>query len=382
MNWRLKLIIVAAALLLVVLAFFLTTKIFNNDDNSINIGFIAPLTGELSETGNLSKKVIQLAVDEINNEGGISGRLLKVIYEDGGCNSEDAANSIQKLINSDQVKLVIGGFCDTESIAAVPLATANQVLLLSFGSGSPDLTGASQFFVRDYPSNALQGHLLAKIAFEQKRWRHVAFIQEQLDQSLAVFNAFKKTFEDLGGSVTVQEPALDNENFPVALATLKNDQPDALFINVQNLASGEKILKQLRDLKWSISLFVSSAISQNPEFVSRNAGLLEGSLTAAFVVDSKNSQSAKLYASYKNQYGEDLIPSIYNYTAYDAVYLLRDAISEVGYDPEKISIWLRLVKNWPGASGPITINDNGDRVSGYVPQIIIDGKVISITSTP
>jgi hypothetical protein len=55
--------------------------------------------------------------------------------------------------------------------------------------------------------------------------------------------------------------------------------------------------------------------------------------------------------------------------------MIKDAIAAVGYDGQKIADWSRTVKDWQGASGKITIQDNGDMVGGHRPEIIKDGKV-------
>ena len=102
------------------------------------IGFIGPLTGDAAVYGELLRNVIQLAVNEINAAGGIGGRQIEMIYEDGKCNGKDGANAMQKLVNVDQVKIVIGGFCSSESLAAAPIAMNNKVLLFSPGSSSPE----------------------------------------------------------------------------------------------------------------------------------------------------------------------------------------------------------------------------------------------------
>ena len=154
------------------------------EKESIKIGFIAPLTGEAATYGLMGQNVVKLAADEINAQGGINGRHLEIIYEDGKCNGAAAATAIQKLVEFDKVEVVFGGFCSSESLGAEPIATQNKVLLFSLGSSSPALTGKSPFFARDYPSDASQGAVLAEIAYNKKGWRNVALIQEQLDYPL------------------------------------------------------------------------------------------------------------------------------------------------------------------------------------------------------
>ena len=66
---------------------------------TIKIGAILPLTGETMVWGENSRNGMQLAVEEINSAGGINGKLIEIIYEDSQCNPSKAVSSIQKLVS-------------------------------------------------------------------------------------------------------------------------------------------------------------------------------------------------------------------------------------------------------------------------------------------
>lgn len=66
------------------------------ESGSIQIGFIGPLTGDAAAYGEPLRNVIQLAVDEINEQGGIKGKDLEVIYEDGMCTGKEATSAMQR----------------------------------------------------------------------------------------------------------------------------------------------------------------------------------------------------------------------------------------------------------------------------------------------
>ena len=107
----------------------------------IMIGFIGPLTGDAAAYGEPERDVVALAVEEINAAGGINGRQISVIYEDGKCDGTASASAAQKLVNVDKVKVIIGGFCSGETLGAAPIAEQNKVILISPSSTS----GSSSF---------------------------------------------------------------------------------------------------------------------------------------------------------------------------------------------------------------------------------------------
>lgn len=343
---------------------------------TIKIGFIAPLTGDGAVYGEPGRNITALAVEEINKAGGINGRQIEMIYEDGKCNGKDAANAAQKLVNVDEVKIIIGGFCSSESLASLPIAEKNKVVLFSPGSSSPDLTGRSLYFFRDYPSDAAQGRILAEAVYNKKGWKNVVVMQEQTDYALGVYKTFSANFEKLGGSKVVKEEFPSNAtDFRSMLVKLKALKPDALFIATQTPAVGERIMKQLKDLKWNPALLIDDAIAGDPKTIENNEAILEGALTAEFGVDLANPKFKHAMQAYKDKYGAEPPFQSYAQTEYDAVYIIRDAIAAVGYDGEKIANWSRTIKDWDGASGKVTIGQDGDRVSGHRLEIVKNGKV-------
>lgn len=342
----------------------------------IKIGFMGPLSGDAAVYGEPFRNMVDLAINEINVAGGINGAQLTPIYEDAKCTGKDATNAAQKLINSDGVKIIVGPFCSSESLATIPVAEAGQVAILSPGSSSPDLTGKSRFYSRDYPSDATQGKVLADAAYTIKKWNNVVMIQEQSDYPLGIYKAFSSSFEQLGGKkVAKEEFPTATTDFRSMLTKLKALKPDALFIDTQTPANAERILKQLKDLKWMPKLIINDALSGDPKTVETHKTILEGALAAEFGVDANNPKFQSMLTAYKAKYGVDVPYQSYAQTEYDAVYIIRDALLAVGNDGAKIADWLKTVKDWDGASGKVTIGADGDRVGGHVLKVIKAGKV-------
>jgi branched-chain amino acid transport system substrate-binding protein len=327
--------------------------------DAYKVGVLLPLTGDAAAYGEPGRNVLMLAASQINDAGGIDGKKIELVIEDAKCKGTDAASAMQKLVNIDKVQVVIGGFCSSESLAAAPVAESNKVALFSPGSSSPDLTNASAFFTRNYPSDASQGKVLAEIAYGKKNWRTVAFIQEQLDYPLGIFKAFSSRFEELGGTIIKEEFATGNTDFRSQLAKLKSQNPDALFVDTQTPAATERILKQTRDMQIALPILLVDVAIGDPKLVADNADILDGALGAEFGVDLGNPKYQALVALYKAKYASDVPYPSYAQTEYDAVFMVRDAIAAVGYDGTKIAQWLRSVKDWEGASARLRSEATG-----------------------
>ena len=121
-------------------------------ENKIRLGFIRPLTGNFSELGIAAKAAVELATEEINREGGVSGKQVEIIYEDGKCGADAALNAAQKLVNADKVNAIIGGLCSEETLAFGKFAMDEKIITVSYCSSAPVLSALGRYFFRAYPS--------------------------------------------------------------------------------------------------------------------------------------------------------------------------------------------------------------------------------------
>jgi branched-chain amino acid transport system substrate-binding protein len=216
---------------------------------------------------------------------------------------------------------------------------------------------------------------LAEVAYNKEGWKKVAFIQEQLDYPLGIYKAFSARYVSLGGSIVKEEFPANTTDFRSQLTKLKAQNPDALFVDTQTPAASERIFQQMQELQWAPKLLVADIIGSDAGVVEKNKFSLEGALTAVFSEDQGNEKFQHLVSAYKAKYGGELPYASYAQTEYDAAYIVRDAIAAVGYDGEKVAGFGRSLKNWPGASGLVTIGADGDRVGGHTVKIIRNGRV-------
>jgi len=201
---------------------------------TIKIGFIGPLTGSAASAGEPTQKAVALAVEEINNSGGIKGRPIKIIYEDGKCEGKEAVNAAQKLINIDKVKIIIGGFCSGETLAVAPIAEAAKIILFSTGSGSPDITNAGDYIFRNFPSDASSGRKIAELAIENNL-KSIALLVETTDYAQAIKKVFNDHFSELGGKIPIDESfTSQSTDLRAQLTRIKAKNPNAIYFLPQS----------------------------------------------------------------------------------------------------------------------------------------------------
>lgn len=345
--------------------------------DTVVVGGLLPLTGDGAAYGEPMQKVANIALDEINANGGIGGKKMVIDWQDGKCNGSDAVTAANQLIDVDKVQIIDGGFCSSETLAVAPIAEREHVVVLSPGSSSPDITNAGDYIFRNYPSDATQGKVLAAEA-TKRGYKKIAVIVEQNDYTLGIKKAFETNYGS-AGTLDVQTYLPDDTDFRTALLKLKSGKPDALFVIPQTPAKADLIFKQFEDMKWKVPLIGDDVIAGYPDLLTKYSKTVEGMLVAEFNYDKSNPKFADLQAKFKQQTGKDLPYASYASTVYDSVYIIKEAIEKVGNNADAIKGYLYSIKDRPGLAGKLTFDENGDPVAGHSLEVVKSGKVVAYT---
>lgn len=345
-------------------------------EDAITVGFIGPLTGDAVSYGEPISNAIKLAVDEINATGGVKGKMIEVIYEDGKCAAKDAINAAQKLVNVDKVDIIIGGICSGEALAILPITEPAGVLVLSPSASSPDLTGAGEFFFRNNPSDDSGGKFLANIMNEYSK---VAIISEETDYAGALRKVFVKNFEATGGEVVADESFTPKtSDFRSILTKIKATEPEAIVINPQTEIAGGTIAKQIKELEITADIYGSNILSGSKAIEIGGENLEGIVLFDSPGLNPDNPRAAAFLKNYEEKYG-DLSIEFYLGAAYDDVYILAEAIGVVGTDTEMLRKYLNNMRMFKGVIGTYEFDENGDLAGiKHVTKKVENGKVITV----
>lgn len=364
--------IVLVILVVLVIAVSLSKS---KDTSDIKIGWISDLTNANSKYGDIEAG--RLAVEEINKAGGIDGRKVTLVEENAKCDSTQTLTAVNKLINVDNVKYILGGHCSTETLAAAPVAEKNKVILLASISTSPDISNSGDYIFRTSAVSIQQAELDADYALKNNL-KNFAVIYENKAYPKPIADAFKMFFEQKGGTVSVFEAYQTEEtDFRSILSKVKASGAQAVFIAPQSPDKAALLLKQIKELGLNVKVFGNEQIGSSATMALTGKDLVEGVIFAepAFTLD--NPETKAFVTAYNAKYGTTGLPyGIYTSESYDAVKILAQAIDSANGDVEKVKAYLYNVKDYKGASGSITINEKGDGVRQYFLKTIVDGKAV------
>lgn len=366
-----------ASLAMVLFAFLLSScapKEQATSGNEFVIGLLAPLTGDIADYGARGRNAALMAVDEVNASGGIKGKKIKLVIEDDKGSPKDAVAAMQKLVNVDDVPVVIGGLMSGVGLAIAPIAEQNKVVLMAPGSSNPSFRDAGDYCFRDWASDDLDGRIMANYMFKNKGIREVAVLTMQNDYCLGLAQTFKKSFIELGGKVIFEEQfPPQTSQFQNILAKMKRVSPEAVFLSAQPKEGGFAV-KQMAEL--GIKTKIGSNFSvDSPDFLGIAGSAAEGVFftTPAFDPKSTDPQVSQFVSRYRERYGKD--PDTTAGHFYDAVRIITAAANAAkDLSPAAIRDALHQVKDFPGVTGKMTFDDHGDVTKPVMIKVVKDGK--------
>jgi len=364
----------------------------------VRLGWMGAITGPIAQLVPPILRSSQMAVEQINEQGGIlGGRRLTLVSADGQCNAQGGTDATSKLINVDQVVAIVGGLCSGETIAgANSQAIPNGVVMVSPASTSPLITGLQDrdLIFRVVPSDAYQGQVMARMVWNQGL-RRVAVTHVNNDYGRGLGGAFRDAFTALGGTVTAFAAHEDQRaSYRTELATLARGNPEALVIAAYGGGSGLTIIRQALEGGF-FNRFIGGD-GMRDDVLPRELGA-NLNITVTQPVPRAGNPGLEIFQRMFSAIGQNPA-SIFVAQGYDAAFALALAIQHSGgTDRARISASLRAVTapggtvirpgqwreavaalaagqriTYIGASGPLEFDANGD-VPGNVAQFTIQG---------
>ncbi|MDK2821101.1 MAG: branched-chain amino acid transport system substrate-binding protein [Clostridia bacterium] len=205
------------------------------DSDQVNIGVNYELSGAVATYGTATKNGIELAFEEINNNGGVlGGKKINPIIRDNGSKNEEAMSVASKLVAEDNVVALLGPATSGATLSAVPVATDNKIPLLTTSATNPDVTvDPNTKKVRDYifricfidPPQAIVG---ATFAYDKLGARKAGILYDNSnDYSKGLYQVFKDEFAKKGGEIVAEESFNQgDQDFRPALTAFKRANCD------------------------------------------------------------------------------------------------------------------------------------------------------------
>jgi branched-chain amino acid transport system substrate-binding protein len=363
-------------------AIFMAVAIFGlncQTQQGIKIGVLLPLTGNAANLGNSARRGIELAVDEINGEGGINSKKVTVYYVDDQDDPAQAAAAMTKLIKEQKVPSVIGSISSFVTIAIAPIADQNKVVLLSPASEDPKISGLGDYLFRNCYTEDYEAKQMARFIGTDIKAKKIGIMYVNTNYGAELAQAFTDNFTKLGGKV-VDAEIFDSgaTDFQAQLNNIKKLKPDGEYIiGFRRLGM---LLAQAKALGLS-GPFYSSMTFEDSTIIKTAGKAANGVIYTypAYNPASKDEQVVDFVNFFQKKY--DMIPDIYAANSYDAMKILALAIQQAGTKAEKIKEALYTMKDYPGVTGLTSFDLNGDAVKPVAIKQVVNGKFTFLRTT-
>ena len=324
---------------------------------SIKLAVVSPVTGDSSVYGDYMRKGVDMALQEINDAGGVLGRPLEFVYEDDKGSSTDAVSVAQKIASDKSIVGVIGHVFSGCTLAAGPIYQNNGIPTIAVASTNPEVATIGEYVYRINVGDNYQGGALAKL-LNEKNVTKAAVIYDNSDYGVGVSNAFAEQYKALNGEIVLNESYLSGaDDFSLILTQLKQSTAEVIVLCGLD-TDAAKIMMQSKTLGIELPVYATDGVYTD-NFITLAKAAVEGVYVVCYFHPSDPSESVQNFIKkFNEQYDGDV--NSWSPYAYDAVMLMAEAIKKAGStDGAAIKDAITATTNFQGATG--TINFTGAR---------------------
>ncbi len=338
----------------------------------IKIGIVVDLTGPLAAMGDLIRDGAKLAIEEINDAGGISvpgfsGKAeVQYFIEDGKTTPNDGFEAVKKLFSINGCQFILGPMISDASILSGPYALENKILLISPSATSPNIAEQDwrQFFFRTAPTDRLQGAAIAQLVVDEG-YQEVAIMVMDNQYGIGIADVVEAELAGQATVVNVTKYDPTKADYLTELTIIQGLNPDVIVHTGYNddsiLVFVQAAQLGLDDIPWITS---EGVYSPTPLAYPPAAQFMADALIGTRLIAPEGlAAQATFAAAYMTEYG--VVPGVYCDAIYDAAMMIFEAIENVGIDTTAVAaeILNNVGQGFAGTSGTISFDEFGNRAS-------------------
>jgi branched-chain amino acid transport system substrate-binding protein len=324
----------------------------------IKVGIPGPVTGPIAYLGQHMKWGAELAIEQVNNGGGVLGRKLTLLMQDSSCRPAEGVAAARKLIDQDKVDFLISDICSGSTMALMPVVEAAHMPLIVAASTLPDITqkagvGGNKWVFRIVPDDIMQAKVIAKKITGIKS---IAFVAEDTDYGRGGVRLLKERMDPAVKVLSEDFVKPADTDFLSILTRLRAENPDAIGVYMLD-QQALNLMKQYAQFGLKTPLVARPPLISNLVVDLIASGNFDKSWTVYPYYDKYNgAMNTAFVSAFKQRHPEP--PHYVAYGAYEAVLAGADAIKRAGTtDSDKVRTALAST-NVEQILGPLHFDDH------------------------
>lgn len=302
-----------------------------------------------------------LAMEDINNRGGLLGRQVEILdCRISSIDLEEINKLMERIESVDELFAIIGANTSGLSLYFAPKFQEKEVLMISPISTNPEVTEVGDFIFRACFTDPFQGKVMARFALDELQAKTAVILTKiTSDFSVGLSQFFAEEFEK-GGTVLAQETYLgESYDFSEILLSVKELNPDVVFVPGHGSDSG-LIIKQGYNMGIDAIFLGGDGWGKGLLGFSGNEAAEGNYFSNHWHKETENEKSLEFIRKYQEKYGEGLIASSAA-LAYDAFMLLEEAVKMAGsFDAKAVRDSLKQIKDFKGVTGTFDFTKGRD----------------------
>lgn len=355
----------------------------SSTSGTLKIGGIGPLTGDYANYGTSTRNGAQLAVNEINETGGVLGMQITLDYQDSQGDPDSAVNAYGKLMDSG-MNVSLGGVFSGETTSIVAAAKEDNIMILTpTASADKVITGNDNAFRVCFRDSA-QGTASADYIAANNMAKEVSvFYQSDIDYSVGLYNAFKAECAVKG--ITIKEVQTftkdTSTDFSTQISAIKKSGTKLVFIPIYAAEASTFLTQASGKFDTDTVFFGCDGLDGILSKVSNTSYAENVMMLTPFAADAKDSNVQAFVKAYKAAYS-DATPDQFAADGYDAIYTIKAAMEKANAnDPKASDFTSKLVSAMTqitvkGVTGTMTWTSDGETSKDAKAMIIHNGTAV------
>lgn len=367
--------------------------------DTVKFGFLIGVTGDYAPYFEPSLAGAELAIEEINEAGGVLGRQVELVTADNQSTVEGAVQGFSRLVDVENV-VAIGGVESDGALAILETLKEQQMPVMCPACGTTELDTAAGDFIWRITGSDTDGGIIAAQFARDAGFENVAMLVQNTEGASAPAEIFRQVFEGAVGSEVAADVRFDPgaSAYQSQLQEAFASEPDAVYLGA-GFEAGIVLLQEWERRGYGGQFFVSPDLVV-PEISALSATLAEGVLTGAIpAYDTESVAYASFAERYEERTGEQPSAGLYEANQYDQYIALALAIAAAdSTEGPAIAEQVPQILNPPGtevfsyaealeeleagndidyhgASSSLDLNENGNLAAPvFGEQQIVDGE--------
>ncbi|TCS42707.1 ABC transporter substrate-binding protein [Reinekea marinisedimentorum] len=356
----------------ITLALCLIVLSCTSSDKTIDLGFIGGLTGGNADLGEAARNGAIMAVEEVNEAGGINGIPVKIIIKDDNNRAEKAREVAQELIDL-HVQAIIGPLTSTTTAAAIEVTNPAGIVVASPTASAIHLAEIDDHLIRFCPTSKDNAYSYAEFIYQTLGHRTLSVVADAQNRvySDSWYGDFSTRWKELGGEILMLEffNTKNQTEYNALAERLLFAQPDGILF-IANSVDVARYSQQFRKLNADIPLIAAEwAATQN--LITLGGMAVEGLISMQIVNFFDTSPKfVRFVESYQERFGT--YPSFSSIISYDAATAVMKALEMKGKQTLKQSLLVN--QPYDGLQKPLAIDDWGDLIGQSTFVIVRDNE--------